>query len=89
VIHEIEARATKWVQEHLSTHAVAISNATGATRDAYRRVQEQTNSPEPVRVELRANEKVATKAGDGSPLPSYERHLFADSRQPRQTSVRM
>jgi type III restriction enzyme len=78
VIDEIEARATKWVQEHLSAHAVAISNTTGATRDAYRRVQEQANSPEPMKVELRANEKVATQDSDGTPLPTYDRHLFAD-----------
>lgn len=76
----IEQRATDWVTGHLSTHAVAIRNTTGATRDAYRRVQEQTNNPEPVAVELRVNETVATKGRDGELLPTYDRHLFASTK---------
>lgn len=80
VLGLVEQRATEWVTGHLSTHAVSIRNTTGATRDAYRRVQEQTSSPEPIAVELRANEKVATKDGDGKMLPTYDRHLFADAK---------
>lgn len=80
VIESVEDRATRWVQDHLATHSAAIHNTTGATRDAYRRVQEQTTTPEPAPVELRVNEHVATKDSQGEPLPTYERHLFADAK---------
>jgi hypothetical protein len=74
----LDTRATEWVIGHLAAHAAAIRNTTGATRDAYRRVQEQTTTPEAVNVELRANEKAATKDGKGNDLPTHEGHLFAD-----------
>lgn len=78
VIAGVEAAATDFVKEHLAKFAVEIKNTTGATRDGYRKVQEQTAAPEAVTIELRANEKAATKSGDGEDLPTYEGHLFAD-----------
>lgn len=77
VIDSVEERATEWVQGHLATHAAAIANTTGKRRDDFRRVQEQTSTPEPVTVELLSNLKVATEDRAGNKLPTYERHLFA------------
>jgi type III restriction enzyme len=79
VIAGVEAAATQFVQEHLAKFAVEIKNTTGATRDSYRKVQEQTAAPEAVTIELRANEKAATKDDAGNDLPTFERHLFADA----------
>lgn len=79
VLAALDARATEWVRQHLATHRVAIRNTTGATRDAYRKVEEQTETPEPVTVELRANLKVATRNGKGAPLTTFAGHLYADS----------
>jgi hypothetical protein len=79
VIASVEAAATDFVKEHLARFAVEIKNTTGAARDAYRKVQEQTAAPEAVTIELRANEKAATKDGDGDDLPTFEGHLFADA----------
>jgi hypothetical protein len=78
VIGKIDAAATEWVQEQLDVFRVAIANATGAARDAYTRVREQTSAPEVVTVELRSNERAATKDRDGDDLPRYPGHLFAD-----------
>jgi type III restriction enzyme len=74
----IDATATDWVREQLDGFRVAIANSSGATRDAYTRVREQTASPEVVTVELRANERAATKDRNGDDLPRYEGHLYAD-----------
>jgi type III restriction enzyme len=74
----IEATATDWVQEQLDRFRVAIANSTGATRDAYTRVREQTTSPEVVAVDLRTNERAATKDRNGGDLPRYGGHLYAD-----------
>jgi len=79
VVEAIEATATEFVHEQLTRHAVEIKNTTGATRDGYRRVQEQTAAPEALTIELRANEKAATKDGDGEDLPTFTGHLFADA----------
>lgn len=79
VVAGVEAAATEFVQEHLATFAVEIKNTTGATRDAYRKVQEQTATPEAVTIELRANEKAATKNGKGDDLPTFVGHLYADA----------
>ena len=57
----IEATATDWVREQLDRFRVQILNTVGATRDAYTRVQEQTTVPETVTVQLRQNERAATK----------------------------
>ena len=75
---EIEAEATKWVQARLAKFATAIKNTVGAERDAYRRVQEQTSSPERVTVDLRDNLSASTKDRNGEDLPAYERHLYSD-----------
>jgi len=79
VVDGVEASATDFVKGHLATFAAEIKNTTGATRDAYRKVQEQTAAPEAVTIELRANEKAATKDGAGDDLPTFERHLYADA----------
>jgi len=78
VIDEIEATATKFVQDQLAKFKVEIKNTTGATRDAYRMVEEQTTSPEALTVELRTNEKSATKSADGEDLPTFSGHIYAD-----------
>jgi hypothetical protein len=79
VIAEIEAAANKFVWKQLTTFAVEIKNTTGATRDAYRKVQEQTSVPEALTVELRANEKAATKDGTGEALRIFEGHIYSDA----------
>jgi len=78
VIASVDAAGTDFVKEHLDRFAVEIKNTTGATRDAYRKVQEHTASPETVTIELRANEKAATKSSAGDDLPTFEGHLYAD-----------
>jgi type III restriction enzyme len=79
VVAGVETAATDFVQEHLAKLAVEIKNTTGATRDQYRKVQEQTAAPEAVTIELRANEKAATKNGKGDDLPTFGGHLYADA----------
>ena len=79
VVAEIEAAANRFVRKQLTRFNVDIKNTTGATRDAYRVVQEQTISPEALTVELRANEKAATKNGDGDDLPTFEGHIYSDA----------
>ena len=75
---EIEAEATKWVRDRLANFAVDIKNTTGAERDAYRRVQEQTSSPEPVSIDLR---------DISSPLPKTVRARTFE--YTKATSIRM
>jgi hypothetical protein len=75
----IDDAATEWVQERLDQHRVEIKNTTGATRDAFTRVREQTTTPEVVTVQLRDNERAATKDRHGEDLPRYTGHLFADA----------
>jgi type III restriction enzyme len=79
VIAQIEAVANKFVKEQLTRFAVEIKNTTGARRDAYRRVQEQTTVPEAITVELRLNEKAATKDGQGLPLRTFDGHIYSDA----------
>jgi type III restriction enzyme len=79
VVAGVESAATDFVQKHLAKFAVEIKNTTGATRDQYRKVQEQTAAPEAVTIGLRANEKAATKNGKGDDLPTFGGHLFADA----------
>src|SRR5690606_38106608 len=50
VVASVEAAATDFVTEHLAKFAVEIKNTTGATRDGYRKVQEQTAAPETVTI---------------------------------------
>ena len=79
VIAEIEAAASRFVREQLTTFAVEIKNTTGAIRDAYRKVQEQTSASEVITVELRANEKAPTKNGHGEDLRTFEGHIYSDA----------
>lgn len=79
VVANVESAATAFVKDQLSKFAVEIKNTTGATRDAYRRVQEQTAAPEAVTIELRANEKAATKNVAGDDLATFIGHLYADA----------
>ncbi len=74
----LDASATDWVKEMLDQFRVQILNTVGATRDAYTRVQEQTSSLETVTVQLRQNERAATKDRNGEDLPRYSGHVFAD-----------
>ena len=77
VIAEIERSATSYVRTQLERFAVDIKNTTGATRDAYRRVQEQTATPEVLAIEIRSSERAATKNAKGEDLPAFEGHVFA------------
>ncbi len=79
IVDQLETTATKFVQEQLARFSVEIKNTTGAVRDAYRKVQELTVKPEPVTVELRINEKAATKSAKGEDLPTFEGHIYSDS----------
>ena len=69
---------THMVQGPLAKFATTIKNKMGAERDAYRRVQEQTPSPERVTVDLRDNLSASTKSGGGEDLPTYKGHLYSD-----------
>ncbi len=79
VVQALDAAATGWVQDRLEQFAVEIKNTTGATRNDYLRVQEQTVDPEPVDLILRDNVKTATKDGDGNPLPTFAGHIYTDA----------
>ncbi|MFN6121888.1 MAG: DEAD/DEAH box helicase [Actinomycetes bacterium] len=79
VIAEVEREATNWVQQRLADFAVDIKNTTGAMRDAFRRVQEQTAQPEVVTVDLRQNLTAATRKSGGDALPTFAGHLFTDA----------
>jgi len=76
---KIESTATDWVKERLDQFRVKILNTVGATRDAFTRVQEQTSVPEAVTVQLRQNERAATKDTKGDDLPRFHGHVFADA----------
>ena len=78
-IGEVEREATLWVQNRLADFAVDIKNTTGATRDSYRRVQEQTARPEAVTIDLRQNLTAATRRAGGDQLPTYAGHIYADA----------
>lgn len=79
VVAELEREATAWVQQRLAQHDVAIRNTTGATRDAFRRVQEQTSQPEAVTIDLRDNVVAGTRNAKGDPLPTFRGHLYSDA----------
>ena len=79
VVGEVEREATLWVQNRLADFAVDIKNTTGATRDSYRRVQEQTARPEAVTIDLRQNLTAATRRAGGDQLPTYAGHIYADA----------
>ncbi|MFP5342115.1 MAG: DEAD/DEAH box helicase family protein [Candidatus Limnocylindria bacterium] len=79
VTARLEATATEWVQARLDEFRVQVLNTVGKRRDDFTRVQEQTSTPELVAVQLRHNERAATKDRDGSDLPRYRGHVFADA----------
>ena len=78
VVQTLDDTATKWVQDRLEQFAVEIKNTTGATRNDYLRVQEQSVDPEPVDLILRDNVKTATRDGDGNLLATMTGHIYAD-----------
>jgi len=83
VIREIEDTATKWVNEQFTKFAVEIKNTTGATRDAYRKVQEQISKPEKTTIELTDKLRAPTKDSnreDAEDLPTFDGHLYADAK---------
>jgi hypothetical protein len=63
----------------LTRFAVEIKNTTGATRDAYRKVQEETSALEPTTIELRVNKKAGTRDGHGEFLRTFEGHIYSDA----------
>jgi type III restriction enzyme len=75
---ELDATANAWVQERLTRFAVDIKNTTGAARDAYMKVQEQTAQLERVGIELPQNEVAPCEGADGTAYPTFERHVYAD-----------
>ena len=79
VVAEIDAAATKFVKDHLARFAVEIKNTTGATRDSYRLVQEQTSDRESLTIDMRTNERAATRDGTGEDLPAFAGHIYSDS----------
>jgi type III restriction enzyme len=79
VLAELDLAATAWVHDQLTRFAVEIKNTTGANRDAYMKVQEQTSHLERVGVELPLNEVASTQDADGNAFPTFERHLYADA----------
>ena len=81
VVESVEARATEWVQDQLTNFNVAIKNTTGATRDSYRRIQEQALTPEAVTVTLRDNVSTGTLDSNGNPLPRFAGHVYANTQE--------
>ena len=79
VLEEIDVAATKFVKEQLARFAVAIKNTTGRTKESYRLVQEQTSERESLTIDLRTNERAATKDGTGEDLTVFAGHIYSDS----------
>ena len=79
VVAEMDVAATKFVKDHLARFAVEIKNTTGATRDSYRLVQEQTSERESLTIDMRTNERAATRDGTGEDLPTFAGHIYSDS----------
>lgn len=79
VLDALDEAATNWVRDKLAEHAVEIKNTTGATRDSFRRVQEMTIEAEAITLDLRDNLTTATASTSGDLLPTFKKHLFADS----------
>ena len=78
VVDALDVAATEWVKDRLDEFNVEIKNTTGATRNDYLRVQEQTVDPEPVEIILRDNVKTATRDGGGNLLSAFDGHIYAD-----------
>jgi type III restriction enzyme len=83
VTDQIDVAATKWVQDQFTRFAVAIKNTTGATRDAYLKIKEQTSQPEQTGIELTATVKAPmmdSNTENAKDLPTFSGHLFADGK---------
>lgn len=81
VIDSIQAAANDWVVEQLGKFRVPIKHSTGATKEAFLRVQGQTTAPEPVSVELPTTLRASTResnAEDAPTLPTFPKHLFVN-----------
>jgi len=81
VIDSIYLAANDWVVEQLSTFRVQIKHTSGATKDAFLRVQGQTTAPEPVSIELPTTLRAPTRESnfaDALLLPTFANHVFAD-----------
>jgi type III restriction enzyme len=84
VAAEIETVATRWVQDQFARFAVEIKNTTGATRDAYLKVKEQTSKPEETDIELTTTLKASTKDSskeNANDLPTFGGHLYSDAKR--------
>ncbi len=79
VVASIEETATEWVKEQLDRFRVEIAEHDRRHARRLHARAEQTTSLETVTVELRDNERAATKDRDGEDLPRYPGHLFADA----------
>lgn len=79
VLADLDATASGWVHDQLTKFAVDIKNTTGATRDAYMKIQEQTARLERVGIELPANELAPAEDLDGNAYPTFEGHLYAEA----------
>lgn len=69
VLAELDNTAATWVQDQLTKFAVDIKNTTGATRDAYMKVQEQTSQLERVGIELPAKRGRPGRGHRWQPVP--------------------
>jgi type III restriction enzyme len=81
VIDSIQAAANDWVVEQLGKFRVPIKHSTGATKEAFLRVQGQTTAPEPVSIELPTTLRASTResnAEDAPTLPTFPKHLFVN-----------
>lgn len=81
VIDSIQSAANDWVIEQLTKFRVQIKHTTGATKDAFLRVQGQTTDPEPVSIELPTTLRSGTHESnaEGAPLlPTFPNHLFVN-----------
>jgi hypothetical protein len=81
-VAEVEAAATTWVLDQFVTFDVGIKNSTGATKDAFLRVKEQSSAQEETGIELPLTLRAPTRssnAEDADDLPRLAGHLFADA----------
>lgn len=81
VVEQIEHAATSWVQARLDEFRVEIKNSTGARKDAFMKVIEQSTVQERTGLELPMTLRAPTKdsrSEDGQDLPRVPSHLYSD-----------
>lgn len=78
VTADLRSTATKFVHDQLTKHSVAIKQSTGATRDGYTKVQEQTSTTERVGIELPDNAKAPTETTSGKVFPTFPGHIYSE-----------